>query len=161
MKLNLKLLLLFYLFGMGFNYLKAQSVTASAGDQNKSTKIDLNWTLGEIIVESTSKDELVLTQGFQQPKIEVISLQEEDVPVNACMVYPNPTNDYVILELTKSIQVPVKFSLFNSEGIAVIKGELTESRNFVSLRSIPTGTYILKLNIYDNNSIMFKIIKTN
>jgi hypothetical protein len=68
MKLNLKLLLLFYLFGMGFNYLKAQSVTASAGDQNKSTKIDLNWTLGEIIVESTSKDELVLTQGFQQPK---------------------------------------------------------------------------------------------
>ena len=138
---------------MGFNYLKAQSVTASAGDQNKSTKIDLNWTLGEIIVESTSKDELVLTQGFQQPKIEVISLQEEDVPVNACMVYPNPTNGEFNVQVPSSFNEDLNYVVTDLSGRIILEGKAdlkTENNTAkINLNAYAAGVYMLKLKCGD------------
>ena len=54
------------------NFLNAQvklepTVIASAGGYAENGNISLSWTLGEIAVSTLIGDNMILTQGFQQP----------------------------------------------------------------------------------------------
>lgn len=51
-----------------------RSVVASAGDYYESANVSLSWTLGEIATETYSSANNILTQGFQQPDISLVSL---------------------------------------------------------------------------------------
>lgn len=46
---------------------KAQQVIATAGGYSIGETVTLSWTLGEPITETLAGDEVILTQGFQQP----------------------------------------------------------------------------------------------
>jgi hypothetical protein len=45
----------------------AQQVIASAGDYFEGNDISISWTLGEPVIETFQGNDLILTQGFQQP----------------------------------------------------------------------------------------------
>lgn len=44
-----------------------QQVVATAGDYFEGENISLSWTLGETVIETLAGDDIILTQGFQQP----------------------------------------------------------------------------------------------
>ena len=45
----------------------AQQVVASSGGYYVTDNLSVSWTLGETVAETFSSDNLILTQGFQQP----------------------------------------------------------------------------------------------
>jgi len=45
----------------------AQQVVATAGGYFEGENISLSWTLGEPVIETFAGDDIILTQGFQQP----------------------------------------------------------------------------------------------
>jgi len=45
----------------------AQQVIASAGGYYEGENISLSWTLGEPVIETFEGNDIILTQGFQQP----------------------------------------------------------------------------------------------
>ena len=161
MKKNLKLLLLFYLFGMGFLYLNAQSVISSAGGNFNNDKAMIQWTLGENTVETINNNDHVLTQGYNQPTIEVKALATNDKNDFNCNVYPNPTNDYLVIDLKYKEVANTSFELLNPDGKRILQDELSQTLNYLSLKNIPAGYYLLKIHDQNQKSQIFKIIKTN
>lgn len=161
MKKNLKLLLLFYLFGMGFSKLNAQSVVSSAGGNFNNDKANIQWTLGENAVETVRKNDIALTQGYNQPTIEVKALSTNDKSDFNCNVYPNPTNDYLVIDLKNKDVANTSFELLNPDGKRILQNELSQTLNYLSLKNIPAGYYLLKIHDQNQKSQIFKIIKTN
>jgi hypothetical protein len=48
-------------------FMQAQQVISTAGDYYQDENMSLSWTLGETVIETFENDNIVLTQGFQQP----------------------------------------------------------------------------------------------
>lgn len=47
--------------------LNAQQVVSSGGGQFEGSQLSLSWTIGEPVIETFTGNNLILTQGFQQP----------------------------------------------------------------------------------------------
>jgi len=82
----------------------APTVIASAGDYYENGNISISWTLGEIAVSTLYSDNLVLTQGFQQPFTIGTSINLNNVVDWNIKAYPNPveTELKIQFELTKT-----------------------------------------------------------
>jgi hypothetical protein len=59
------LLLLSMTFFISHSY--AQQVISSAGNYYQGDNLSMSWTLGETVIETFTGNDIILTQGFQQP----------------------------------------------------------------------------------------------
>ena len=66
MKKSLRFILIFAIAFFSF-HAKAQQVVATSGGYFEGENVTLSWTLGEPVVETFTGNNVVLTQGFQQP----------------------------------------------------------------------------------------------
>ncbi len=62
-----KLLLIFLLMLLITKFAASQQVVATAGDYFENDNLSISWTLGETIIATFESENIVLTQGFQQP----------------------------------------------------------------------------------------------
>jgi len=62
-----KLLLIFLLILLFSTSVASQQVVATAGAYYENDNISLSWTLGETVIATFESDDIILTQGFQQP----------------------------------------------------------------------------------------------
>ena len=136
----------------------AQEVVASAGETQKAADIELSWTLGETIIETAESGSSVLTQGFHQSKLVVTAL--DDIIANfEVKVYPNPTSDFVIVNLDAT-KYDTQYALFDFSGKLLRQHPISETETRLDMIRYASGTYILKL--LDDNSLplqSFKIVK--
>ncbi len=70
-------------------------------------------------------------------------------------VYPNPTADFVNINLDKPLKADV--SLFNSAGLLIGTYELNGKRLKIDVSKLSTGMYILKIDA-DNNTIVKQLM---
>lgn len=82
------------------------------------------------------------TLGIEEQEFENIKL------------YPNPTSDFIILQLQGNQNLK-EVTIYNIIG----KEVSTQKNNKVDLRFLPSGTYILKVSLADGQSFMRKVIK--
>ena len=74
-------------------------------------------------------------------------------------IYPNPTTEKITLEITNMEQLQAgKFTLFSLTGQLLQEQPVHSNTTTVSLAGMPTGTYILKVQI-NNKTEEWKIIK--
>ena len=100
--------------------LLAQEVIATSGDFHESDNGSLSWTLGEIAIETHSNTNNIITQGFQQTKLTITSIDEmrkEGISVN---IYPNPTSEVISIEVNKTDEREVYFKLFGKDELNMI-----------------------------------------
>lgn len=71
-KIKLSILVVFFIISLDLN---AQSLTntvlASSGGSTSAGGVQLNWTLGETVTPTLAAGTIVLTQGFQQPELQI------------------------------------------------------------------------------------------
>lgn len=88
------------LFSVG---VMAQSITpeviSSAGDHYDNGTHQLSWTLGEVAVQTYDNGSNILTEGFHQPEILITSVEEENLTDISLNIFPNPTTQFVNIEL--------------------------------------------------------------
>lgn len=72
--------------------LLSHSVISAAGDYFESTKTSISWTLGELAVTTLQGDNMILTQGFQQPFDIGVGIKQNEMNWTIS-VYPNPVTD--------------------------------------------------------------------
>lgn len=171
-ELTMKIKSVFFLivcFAVAVSFAQAQSTTptviATQGDYFTSSSGKISWTLGEIVTETLSTSGNKLTQGFQQPDLRIDNYIHE-IDGNVLSVYPNPTFDEVIIDLSKMTAGNYSFSVFNMAGQLMNQGAFTggtgESINHLSFRNYAGGNYLLVVSNTNNkyqNSI--KIFKAN
>ena len=142
-----------------------RQVIASAGDFASAGNVQLSWTLGEVAVTTGSSGNLVITQGFQQADGMAVGIQS---PVNdfSAMLFPNPTQDVVILSLSSKEVQEVHMQWMNMLGQDIGQGETVtinrETSREYDLSSYAAGTYFLVLRDEQGRFIKsFKVQKLN
>ena len=81
-------------------------------------------------------------------------LSTDDLITNGFKSYPNPFNEYVVINSPKSVQLEV----FDISGRAIMKFQITEGINTIDVNKLSKGSYIFKYT-YLNASINQLLIK--
>ncbi len=144
-------LILLLLLGSGSNLfsqvLSHQVLVCAAGVTGTGT-LEYSQTIGESAVEIFNTADLVLTQGFQQPKMILLNV----IPPsgNGVNVYPNPVTDFINVELFGNVSRKFRIEIFNISGTLVRTEKITYSDPFWEIRQYPAdklnkGLYIIRI----------------
>jgi len=133
-------------------FCSAQQVVSTGGYAVKSD-ISVNWILGGSISDIPTYDQSTLN------KIRKEQLMEFELSLK---VYPNPATDFINIEITAIDTGRFSLELYNSQGVRVINKIVPYQPLIqVNVSNIPSGIYLLKVLIPNNNQLfgVEKIIK--
>jgi hypothetical protein len=134
-------------------------VIAAAGDyfKNSTSGVSISWTLGEIATETLAPNgsSVILTQGFQQPNYGptwVPAIKDFDFEIK---VYPNPTTDYIKIELRDNLEIEMNVDMYDAIGRKLIatKMESGVTEKTIDVLNLRAGIYFLKLTSTDQQSM--------
>lgn len=129
-----------------------RSVMASGGQEFKNDQIHLSATIGEVMVTTLSTENLVLTQGFQQPEKEdfTSSYQSPDL-VESLSSFPNPASERIYVDITAKKEDDYHVEIFDllgkrwksQRGVDLDPG--IERRLQFELTDVPGGNYFIRI----------------
>jgi hypothetical protein len=151
----MKKVLLFSIAAYG-SVCMAQEVVSSSGESYTNSSGQIDYTIGEPLIETVSDSANQLTQGFHQPVIQVTEIGDHFSDTEM-VVYPNPTNGSLTIQLNE-LPNGLKYLLFDATGKLVMTDEVRQSRSTIDMNGFASGQYVLK---FSNNSTSFQIQKTN
>jgi hypothetical protein len=163
MRLRLILVLL-SLCGMQYLYTQdlTISVLASAGDFSFISDNSLSWTLGEVVTETFYSDDIILTNGFQQPDLPAGTGLSDNTLDWLVSIYPNPVeNDLTIKFHVMQDYRAIHVTLIDIMGRTMIMDEINNMPGSfdynLNMEALERGIYILR--VYSTNFRMQKLFK--
>jgi len=153
---------------LSFKQVKAQNadlkVISSTGGSAQLGSITLDWTVGEIATSSIQNTATLITQGFHQPKLKLTAIEELGAEIGTIKVYPNPTSDFLKMDLAFDRYRSVKVEMFDAAGRSVRSARMTGRlvAESINTHDLPAGNYFLYFLI-DGNRFRkaFKVQKLN
>jgi hypothetical protein len=135
------IVLLLFLFFKG----QAQEVISAAGTNGTSATVQLSWTIGEPVIETSSKSNIILTQGFHQSRLTITAKDPSTLSGMAIHVFPNPALTEVTLSISKGFIQGLLLTLVNTEGKILLSKEVKNACESINLEWYPPGVYILRV----------------
>lgn len=126
-------------------------VIGTTGGQATSASYQLEFTAGESVVGTVETGTLILNQGFNQTN-PPYNTAIEPAPIDVSYrLFPNPTTDWINVELimSEAVGVTVSFTDLNGRSIPVAAqswapSTIVEGR--WDLSGLPTGMYLMTVN---------------
>ena len=146
------------LLGWGTTSCFAQQGTVSAGGTASGTGGTVTYTIGETNYINTTGSGGTITQGLQQPYEIVTSLEEVTLSAEVSL-YPNPTNEYVVLSVAAGDVNDLSYQLYDMQGKLLEGKNLNDTQTNISMANYASATYFIKVLNSKNESKEFKIIK--
>jgi len=136
----------------------SSSVISTAGKTSSSSDVALDWTLGQAVAGQMSSTDIQLSNGYHsQLDLQFLSITDETITASLA-IYPNPTMDYVVLDLKPNDEVVV--TVYNEVGQNLLTTELNTVQNKINLDQLSSGIYIFTVNSkISNKTNSYKIIK--
>ena len=134
----------------------AQEVLSTQGESysNASTKID--FTIGEVVINTGTDGTNDLTQGFHQTNWNFLGV-EDFAPDYQVTLFPNPTQD--VLNIKTSVFENVTYTLYDAQGKLVMQNILSAEQTPIQVSRLAPGSYSLTLNNETQNLKTFKLVK--
>ncbi|MBK9982936.1 MAG: T9SS type A sorting domain-containing protein [Saprospiraceae bacterium] len=139
-------------------------VVATAGNSYTSSSVQLDWTLGEVMIATIENSTTIISQGMHQPMYNITSTKIIPADIGAIQLFPNPTSDFVDIRVGLIKSSDLEIEMTNTSGQLILKkkyiGDKIMDRYF--FKDLPQGTYLITIIVVDlSASQTFKIIKTN
>ena len=151
-----KQIFLFATFFAAFSA-SAQEVVSSQGETYSNANGSIDFTVGEVIINTGSNGTIDLTQGFHQTNWNFLSV-EDFAPDFEVTIFPNPTSD--ILNIKSSAYQDISYSLYDAQGKLVLKNVLSETVTQIQLNQLAPGAYSLSIHDKKEQLKNFKLIKS-
>ena len=150
-------LLLVFGFGVS-NGFAQESSNASGGDASGSGG-SVAFSIGQTVYTYKSGSNGDANQGVQQPyEIYTVGINEE--PTNISLkTFPNPTVDFLTIQLDDYANEQFYFQLFDLQGSLVQNGQIIDTHTRIDLNALPKGTYLISIIKETKEIKTFKIIK--
>jgi hypothetical protein len=117
-----------------------RSVVANSGNSDANAQVQVDWTLGEITTETLEIMSMSISQGFHQTMLDVSAIEE--VLELDLRIYPNPTNDYVRIEISNH-QEGLNYYLYDINGkMLVFKNNINPIES-INMSGLSENTYFL------------------
>lgn len=165
MKKTLILMMMFLLSAGAFSQSITPEILSTSGEHYSNANAQLSWTLGELMIETESSTNNIITQGFHQPEEDAgpPDFVDENNSNNIYLnIYPNPTSDQLVIEMEKN-EVPLNVRVVDMGGKLVKQTNINanQNRTELSLKHIANGSYMVHIFSEDEfyNSF-YKIQKT-
>lgn len=152
--LQLLLFLSIYTFGQTIQ----NSVVGSTGASASAGTIKMDYTLGEVVIETFSAGGQTLTQGFHQTALHLVAIENTDY-FPEISIYPNPTSDLVNIDIPANYN-SLDISLYDVTGKLIRIFSNASGKVTLDAAVLATGTYYLQMINTTNDKVKtFKLIK--
>lgn len=159
MKITLSVLIFLQ---MSFNIALGQSSIVSSGGDAQGNGGTAAYSLGQVAYTSNSSNSGTINEGVQQAFEIFVTTGIDEIGIKLEMVvYPNPTSDFLILEVKEYLDADLRYELTDIKGNSLFNKNLTGPKSEINLTELANATYFL--TVYNRSQILktFKIIKNN
>ena len=134
----------------------AQEVVSTQGDSYSKASGNIDFTIGELIIDTGTDGTNDTTQGFHQTNWNFVSIKDH-VPSYEAIIFPNPTSE--VLTIRTSTFENVTYTLYDARGKLVIQDKLSSVKTLIQVSQLAPGAYSLTLNNDTQNLKTFQLIK--
>ena len=160
MKKNRKKTVALLLLGFGITVAQAQQATTASGGNASGSGGTVAYSVGQIVYTTNTGATGSVAQGVQQPYEISIVLGIDNHSINLELTaYPNPTTNYLTLNVGKAELSTMNFQLYDIGGKLIESRKIISSSETIAMENLPTATYFLKVTNNNNEVKTFKIIK--
>jgi len=138
------------------------TVLATSGAHYSGTNTELSWTIGEVIVETVTGSDNIVTQGFHQPLVEVTTVEESWPSYLKVNVFPNPVTEKITVNIENNT-LELQAIIYDMTGRQLISEEIGHSQNYIEFNVDDLANSIYLLNIHSKDkkyNATYKIQKT-
>lgn len=140
MKHGIGILLVFVLWNVGLTQKITPTVLSSAGAVMKANNLSIEWTLGELATETLVSGGNILTQGFHQTNLTIVSTQNPGI--EGLKIYPNPFISQLTIENKTGERL--SFHLIGIHGQCISEYLVEHGVHSLEMDFLPSGSYILE-----------------
>lgn len=157
--MKIKKLLIATLF-LGAFQAHAQEVVATSGGNASGTNGNVSYTVGQVVYTTNTGTTGSVAQGVQQPfEIQTV-LGAENFNINLQLaVYPNPTTNWLQLEVRNTDFANLSYQLFDLNGKMILNEKITAETSSIQMERLPAAIFLLKVVSNNKEVKTFKIIK--
>lgn len=137
------------------------SLISTAGGEFKTDNESLTFTVGEIVTETFTTTDLILTQGFLQPYAETVDIPQATDNEFSVSIYPNPASNYFIIDIISENNENYYIDIIDIKGKKINSKNLIEKSTKINISNYQPGTFFVRL-INESNTFTktYVLIKT-
>ena len=138
----------------------AQQATTATGGNASGSGGTVAYSVGQIVYTTNTGANGSVAQGVQQAyEISIVTgLEDTQISLNM-QAYPNPTTDYLTLNVGNFELSTLNFQLYDISGKLIESRKIISSTETISMGNLSSATYFLKVSNNNNEVKSFKIIK--
>jgi hypothetical protein len=145
---------------LGALQLHAQEAVVTSGNNATGTNGNVSYSVGQIAYTTNTGTTGSVAQGVQQPYEIQTVLGAENFNINLQLaVYPNPTTNWLQLEVKNNDLTNLSYQLFDLNGRMIYNQKLTSETSTISMEQLPQAVFLLKVLDHNKEVKTFKIIK--
>jgi len=140
----------------------SQESTNTAGGNANGSGGSVSYSVGQVVYTTNTGANGSVSQGVQQPyEISVITAIEEAKGINLSVsAYPNPTTDFLTLEVNNIELSNLSFQIFDLQGKLIQNQKIIDKQTSIVMSNLSPATYFVKVFQANTEIKTFKIIKT-
>ena len=139
---------------------QAQEAVATAGGDASGTNGNVSYTVGQVVYTTNTGTTGSVAQGVQQPFENQTVLGAENFNINLQLaVYPNPTTNWLQLEVRNTDFANLSYQLFDLNGKMILNEKITAETSSIQMERLPAAIFLLKVVNNNKEVKTFKIIK--
>ena len=147
------------IFGCTITSIQAQQTTASAGGNASGIGGTFSYSIGQVVYTYIYGSDVIVAQGVQHP-FEISTLGFDNYQINLVMqTYPNPTKDYLLLNIHSIDLSNIIFQLYDLNGRLIETRTIFNPIETICMLNLPSSVYFLKVTNNNKEVKSFKIIK--
>ena len=136
----------------------AQEVVSTQGDSYSNASGNIDFTIGELIIDTGTDGTNDITQGFHQTNWNFVGLDDND-PSYEATIFPNPTED--VLNIKTSMFENVTYTLYDGLGKLVMQDILSAEQTPIQVSQLAPGNYSITMTNETQNLKTFKLVKSH
>jgi hypothetical protein len=150
--------LLLGVFGLSEGH--AQEATLASGGTATGSGGSASYSIGQVSYTNTINGTGSVNQGVQQPvEFFIVGLDDNKEITLSMIVYPNPTSDFIRLQLTSDPTETLLYQLFDFNGRLLQHEPVRNKETLIPMGDLPAGTYLLTVSDAGKTVKNFKIVK--
>jgi len=136
----------------------AQEVVSTQGDSYSNASGNIDFTIGELIIDTGTDGTNDITQGFHQTNWNFVGLDDND-PSYEATIFPNPTSE--LLNIRTSTFENVTYTLYDAQGKLILQDKLSAEQTPIQAGQLAPGNYSITLTNETQNLKTFKLVKSH
>lgn len=136
-------------FGFSLSSVSAQESVNATGGNASGSGGSAGYSVGQVAYQTHTGTSSSVSEGVQQPyEISVVTGLEEAQGINLSVsAYPNPTTDYLTLEIEGEVQTQYIVSLYDMNGKLLQNKKITGGQTSIVMSNLVPSTYFVKVTI--------------